>query len=181
MHFESILSTVFAEDTNGKALPLIPQSKINTGISAEFNSDKKIYIHKVFLQDVYKFKQPKIGLFETETNAYNLVNFGMSLKLKTKNQPIHIDLGVKNVFNTEYIDHLSRFKTMGIPNPGRNFYVSLKMSLVKRINPHYSYKNAVNYINQRWTKRWKAGNPDLEILQIWVFSKPQICRYYLVA
>ncbi len=35
-------------------------------------------------------------------------------------------------------------------------------------------------MNQRWTKGREAGNPDLEIPQIWVFSKPQICWYYLV-
>ena len=40
------------------------------------------------------------------------------------------------------------------------------------LNPYYSYKNAVNYMNQQWTKGWAAGTPDLEI--------PQICWYYLV-
>jgi iron complex outermembrane receptor protein len=134
LHLATTLSTVFAEDTNKNALPLIPQSKINNSISAEFNSDRKIFIHKVFLQDVYKFKQPKIGLFETESKAYNLVNLGMSLKIKTKNNPINIDFGVKNAFNTEYVDHLSRFKKLGIPNPGRNYYISVKMNFVNKIN-----------------------------------------------
>ena len=133
LHIESTFATVFAKDTNGKALPLIPQSKINTGISAAFNSDKKCFIHKVFLQDVYKFKQTNIGLFETETNAHNLINIGMSLKLKTKNKPINIDLGIKNVLNTNYTDHLSRFKNMGIPNPGRNFYIALKMNVLNKM------------------------------------------------
>ncbi len=27
------------------------------------------------------------------------------------------------------------------------------------INPLYSYKNIVNYMNQRWTKGREAGNP----------------------
>ena len=134
LHIASTLSTVFAEDTSGKALPLIPQSKINTTISGTFNSDKKCFIHKVFLQDVYKFKQTNIGLFETETNAHNLINIGMSLQLKSKNKPINIDLGVKNLFNTDYIDHLSRFKAMGIPNPGRNFYIALKMNVLNTMD-----------------------------------------------
>jgi outer membrane receptor protein involved in Fe transport len=34
-------------------------------------------------------------------------------------------MGVKNVFNQEYIDHLSRFKSLEIPNIGINFYVGL--------------------------------------------------------
>ncbi|HFS67292.1 MAG TPA: TonB-dependent receptor, partial [Flavobacteriia bacterium] len=134
LHFATTFATVFAEDTNKNPLPLIPQSKLNNSISADFKSDKKIFVQKIFLQDIYKFKQPKIGQFETESKAYNLVNLGMSVKIKAKSNPINIDLGVKNMFNTKYIDHLSRFKDLGIPNPGRNYYISLKMNFVNKIN-----------------------------------------------
>jgi len=37
-------------------------------------------------------------------------------------------LGVKNIFNKEYIPHLSRIKEVagGVPEPGRSFNISLK-------------------------------------------------------
>jgi len=129
LHLSSDFSTVFAEDTNSNALPLIPQSKLNTSINAEFDSDKKISIHKIYLQHIYKFRQARIGLFETETNGYHLVNLGLNLLIKTKGNPIQVDTGVKNLLNKTYIDHLSRFKTASIPNQGINYYISLKMNL----------------------------------------------------
>jgi iron complex outermembrane receptor protein len=129
LHLSSDFSTVFAEDINSNALPLIPQSKLNTSINAEFDSDKKISIHRIYLQHIYKFKQARIGLFETETNEYNLVNLGFNLRIKTKGNSIEVDTGVKNLLNKNYIDHLSRFKMASIPNQGINYYMSLKMNL----------------------------------------------------
>lgn len=133
LHLESNLATVFAEDTNKKALPLIPQTKLNSTISASLKLGHKFQITKVFLQHIYKFKQPRIGLFETESKAYQLLNLGVNTKLKTKKSFLDIDFGVKNLANVTYIDHLSRFKNLGIPNQGINFYVSLKMQLTKKL------------------------------------------------
>jgi outer membrane receptor protein involved in Fe transport len=46
------------------------------------------------------------------------------------NSPIYIGVGVKNILNEVYIDHLSRLKNIQMPHPGRNFYISLKINLV---------------------------------------------------
>jgi outer membrane receptor protein involved in Fe transport len=40
-------------------------------------------------------------------------------------------MGVKNVFNEQYFDHLSRLKILGLNNPGRNFYVNLIIKFSK--------------------------------------------------
>jgi outer membrane receptor protein involved in Fe transport len=39
---------------------------------------------------------------------------------------LNIFWSVNNVFDTEYYDHLSRFKTVGIEEMGRNISVGLK-------------------------------------------------------
>ena len=133
LHFENTLATVFAEDKNKNALPLIPQTKFNTSVNASFSSDKKVSISSIYLQHIYKFKQPKISIFETETNAYHLINLGLNMEVKTKANPIKINLGAKNLFNTKYIDHLSRFKNSGIANQGINFYVGVSFGLDSKI------------------------------------------------
>ena len=134
LHFESNTSTVFAEDKSKNTLPLIPQSKWNTTVSAEFSKNGKINITNIYFQHVYKFRQNRIGDFETSTGAYNLINLGLNIIVKTKNTPVEILVGIKNVFNTKYIDHLSRFKKLNIPNQGRNFHISLKVILNKNMN-----------------------------------------------
>jgi iron complex outermembrane receptor protein len=130
LHIESNLSTVIAEKENGEALPLIPHTKLNTTFSAEISHKGKVRIKNIYIQHIYKFKQERVGLFETNTTDYHLVNLGLNLEIKTKNNPIEVNLGTKNLLNTSYIDHLSRFKSMGIPNSGINFYVGVKISLI---------------------------------------------------
>ncbi|MCF6353068.1 MAG: TonB-dependent receptor [Cyclobacteriaceae bacterium] len=133
LHLESNLSTVIAEDKSGNALPLIPQTRINSTIKAEFVHKEKVQLKNVFLQHIYKFRQERIGLFETATNDYNIINIGLNIEIATKNNPIEITTGIKNLLNTQYIDHLSRFKALEIPNQGINFYIGLKVKINKEL------------------------------------------------
>ena len=131
LHFESNFSTVIANDKNGNSLPLIPQTKLNTTLRAEISHKGKVILKNIFVQHIYKFQQNKTGFFETATNNYNLINIGLKINILTKNNPIEISTGIKNLFNTSYIDHLSRFKTLEIPNQGINYYLGIKLKLNK--------------------------------------------------
>lgn len=127
LHISSNVSVVLAEDKNGNALPLIPQTKINSKIGAEFKDKGKFHFKNIYVQHIYKFDQNRVGQFETPTKGYQLINLGVDAELKLKQQKLIFSTGVKNVLNTKYIDHLSRFKPMNIPNPGINFYVGVKL------------------------------------------------------
>lgn len=133
LHLESNLSTVIAEDKNNNALPLIPQTKINSTIRAEISQKGKIRLKSLYVQHIYKFKQNRISIFETSTNDFNLINIGLSLEIVTENNPIEINTGIKNILNTKYIDHLSQFKKFGIPNQGANFYIGIKLKLNRKL------------------------------------------------
>ena len=133
LHIESDLSSVFAQDADKNALPLIPATKWNTSLKVEFTSKKPVRMENVYVENVYKFAQNRVGQFETTTPGYNLVNMGFNMALGSGSRPFEINGGVKNIFNTEYIDHLSRFKPMGIPNPGINFFLGIKMGFEKKI------------------------------------------------
>ncbi len=133
LHLESNIATVFAEDKNKNPLPLIPQTKTNTTISISLKANKKLAIDNLFLQHIYKFSQPRIGLFETETDAYQLINIGFGARLKSNKNTIVFNFGVKNITNQKYIDHLSRFKDLDIPNQGINFYFGVKMSHITKL------------------------------------------------
>ncbi len=134
LHLKSNFSTVIAEDRNGNLLPLIPQTNLNSTVSAEIPHKGKIKLKNVFVQHIYKFQQNRTGLFETATNDYNLINIGLNLEISSKNNPIEITTGIRNILNTKYIDHLSRFKTLEIPNQGINFYIGIKVKLNKELN-----------------------------------------------
>ena len=124
LHLESSFSNVFAEDLSKNPLPLIPQTRLNNRIKFEINSTKKFRLNNISIQYQYFFKQNRIGLLETESRDYHLLNLGLNMTYGME-RPLLIGLGVRNALNANYIDHLSRLKTLDIPNPGFNVYLSL--------------------------------------------------------
>jgi iron complex outermembrane receptor protein len=133
LHLQSSFSYIYAQDENGNALPLIPQNRINTQVKIEFESDRKFRITDLVIQHSIYFDQNRIGSFETSTSAYNLLHAGLNMQIETKGQPLLLNVGVKNLLNENYIDHLSRLKQIGLIMPGINFYVGLKYNFEKRL------------------------------------------------
>ncbi len=130
LHLESNFSLVLAKNQQQQPLPLIPQPRITTTLKSEQQFNNKRILLQGYIQHIYKFPKNDIALFETPTPGYNLIKLGAKLQISHRNgYSSNISLGVKNAFNTEYIDHLSRFKTWNIPNPGRNFYLKLEFRL----------------------------------------------------
>ena len=133
LHLESNLSTVFAQDKNGQPLPLIPATRLNSTAQVNFSQKGKFQITEIFINYIYKFDQNKVGIFETNSTNYHLLNSGASFKILTKNRPIELSIGARNILNTRYIDHLSRLKPMDISNQGINFYIGLKIGFEREL------------------------------------------------
>ncbi|UKN03679.1 TonB-dependent receptor [Paracrocinitomix mangrovi] len=132
VHLETTFSTIFAEDNSKQALPLIPQSRINTQLKLEFEMKKKFKIEDISIQHLYLFKQNRTAVFETETPSYHLLNLAINMKIDWQN-PLMISIGVRNILNTTYIDHLSRLKYLGISAPGINGFISLRYEFEKSL------------------------------------------------
>ncbi len=125
LHLESSLSTIFAEDDNKNPIPFIPQTRINSQIKIEFESERKFKIEDVVIQHLYFFKQNRLGVLETVSPAYHLLNLSVNFKYEANNE-FFISTGVRNALNSNYIDHLSGLKNFGIPSPGFNIFLSIK-------------------------------------------------------
>ena len=126
LHVQSDLSLVIAKDQDDEDLPLIPPARVNTQLRAEFDEENTFGIQNIFLEHIYKFAQNRVAVEEIPTDAYHLVNAGAQFLLIDGNSPLVFNAGINNIFNAEYIDHLSRFKADGYPNPGRNFFVGIQ-------------------------------------------------------
>lgn len=127
-HFETSFDYTEGRFNEGSSLPLIPQPRVNTLIKIEGNSQNKFKFEDISLQHVYYLPQNNINLNETASVDYHLINIGCNLKLDLK-QELLINLGVRNVLNTRYINHLSQLKPLEIPNPGRNFYLGIDINI----------------------------------------------------
>ncbi len=125
IHLESNLSTVFGEDNNRSALPLIPQSNINTLLKVELKTKTKFRVKDIIVRHQYFFKQNRLGIFETLTPDYNLLNMSVNMIYEGK-QPLSCSVGVKNLLNTAYINHMSGLKNLGLNHPGYNVYFLIR-------------------------------------------------------
>ncbi|PKP12669.1 MAG: TonB-dependent receptor [Bacteroidetes bacterium HGW-Bacteroidetes-3] len=129
LHLESSFETVTGKKQNGDYLPLIPANNWNNTIRTEFNIKDWLNDGFASLNVSSTFNQNNVSGFETASNGYSLVNIGFGGSVKFGKTNFDINLNGNNLFDKSYIAHLSRLKTDGIQNIGRNFIVGVKFNL----------------------------------------------------
>ncbi len=127
LQLESTYAGVVGKQENGKHLPFVPAQKLS--LALKLTKEKM-----AFLEDSYfsarmtkVFDQNKIAHDETATKGYLLVDLSTGTSLRFGKQSLQMELGVKNLFDVKYIDHLSTLKEAALLNPGRNVTLSLKV------------------------------------------------------
>lgn len=129
LHLESSFETVTGEKQNRDYLPLIPANNLNNTIRTEFNIKNWLSDGFASLNISSTFSQKKVSGFETVSNGYSLVNLGFGGSVKLGKINFDLNLNGNNLFDKNYIAHLSRLKVDGIQNIGRNFIVGVKFNL----------------------------------------------------
>jgi len=112
---------VFAESMDGEALPFISPLTLNQVFNIDFGNN-----YSVEIDFIAKAKQSRVSMFEEETDGYSLLNLSGNFKTEFMNNDLNLFWRISNVFDKEYYDHLSRLKTAGIHEMGRNISVGLK-------------------------------------------------------
>lgn len=129
LHFESSFESVTGKKQNGDFLPLIPANNWNNTLRAEFKIKNWLKDGFATLNVSDTFNQDNVSGFETKSNGYTLVNFGIGGDLKFGKTAFNIHLNGNNLLNKSYIAHLSRLKTDGIPNIGRNIVLGINFNI----------------------------------------------------
>ena len=133
LHFESTFENVTGKKQSRSLgsdfLPLIPANNWNNTLRAEFNIKKWLKDGFATFNVSNTFNQNNVSGFETKSNGYTLVNFGIGGDLKFGKTTFNINLNGNNLFDKNYIAHLSRLKTDGIPNIGRNIIVGINFNI----------------------------------------------------
>ena len=124
LHFESTFSWVQTQTATDSSISLIPPARFTNSIRYDFNIGKKLQFKDVMVQHTFMNAQNKVAFNETRSQSYQLVDASLRFIWNIKT-PLHLQIGCKNILNSNYIDHLSRLKNIEMPSPGRNFYLSL--------------------------------------------------------
>lgn len=114
------LSYTYGEFRNThKALPQIPPAK--GLVSLNYNTFASIN-----LTGEYALSQNRTDIFEERTAGYFIMNLSVHKSFGFAGTVNNITLGIQNVLNTSYRNHLSRIKSI-LPEAGRNFSLLYKI------------------------------------------------------
>jgi len=129
LHLQSSYEVVVGKQSNGDYLPLIPANIFTNTIRTEFNV--KQWLKRGFASITLEtnLDQSNVCAFEAPSEGYNLLNIGTGATFKTSKTSFDVSLNLNNALNKTYISHLSRLKTNGVPNIGRNIIVSVKIKV----------------------------------------------------
>lgn len=114
----------------GEDLPLIPAHKLNLESQVETERWGPLeHLHgNVKIRLVAP--QNKVATLESPTPGYALLDCSIGFEAPLGENRLMVHIGVENILNKPYVDHLNRFKAFAL-NPGRNITgrVSLPLSI----------------------------------------------------
>ena len=115
------------EDTN-EPLPLTPAPRAD--VEAEWHTTGLRWAERVYLSAGLQAvtRQTRLGPFDEQTPAYQLLNLGAGLEQTVGGRLIYLEVRVRNATNTRYTDFLSRYKVFAF-GEGRNVVVRLSTGL----------------------------------------------------
>jgi iron complex outermembrane receptor protein len=129
LHLESSFEMVIGKQQNGNYLPLIPANTFKNTIRTEFKISNWLRSGYTNLTITSSLKQDNIGLFEAPTSSYNLVSFGFGGDVTFNSIKFNTNFSINNLFDTKYMHHLSRLKSDGILNAGRNITAGISFKI----------------------------------------------------
>jgi len=121
LSYYTSIEYIFAESSDGEALPFISPLTFNQVFNIDFGSDFSIEV-----DFIAKAKQSRVSQFEEKTDGYSVLNLSGNYMTSFLDNDLNLFWRVSNVFDKEYYDHLSRLKTAGIHEMGRNISLGLK-------------------------------------------------------
>lgn len=129
LHIISSFETVSGKQTNNQNIPLIPANKWNTSIKTEFKNTKNFKDTFTSINVEHLFDQNNPSQFETTSTDYTLLNLSFGTTIQLDKTPIQFQINANNLLDKNYISHLSRLKSDGIPNMGRNIVLRINFSI----------------------------------------------------
>lgn len=88
-----------------------------------------LFIEKPYITIDHKFTaaQNQIVPPEKPTPASHVFGLSLGGTFRCGSQPINVNFGIRNIFDTKYFNHASFYRLIGLPEPGRNFILSLSV------------------------------------------------------
>ena len=109
----------------------MPPSRLQNELKYHWDISSKVEKLELSLSHLWMAAQNRVAFMETPSQDYQVLNLNARLYFEYKGNWI-LQTGVRNLTNANYIDHLSRLKNIGMPAPGRHFYLSIRYQVQKQ-------------------------------------------------
>ena len=133
-------SPLFKSEIIGEYVYSEQVSGAKKGFTLPFSPPPSVLLNLSFTPNFKNFKNTFAGIdfkhFDAQNNivppeektpAYQILNFSMGTDLKWNNQLFKINFQIQNLLNSSNLNHTSFYRIIGVPEPGRNFILSVKI------------------------------------------------------
>jgi iron complex outermembrane receptor protein len=125
LHWEGNFSYLHFQSPQDSAISFLPPTRLQNELQYHWDFSGKIQKIELSISHAWIAAQTLVAFQESTSESYQLLHLNARVQLE-KNGTWILQSGVRNLTNSTYIDHLSRLKNIGMPGPGRHFYISLK-------------------------------------------------------
>lgn len=125
LHWEGGFSYIQFKSPQDSAISLLPPTRLQNELKYHWDFSGSLKKVELSLSHTWIAAQTRVAYQETTSESFQLIHLNARVYLE-KNGSWVLQSGVRNLANSSYIDHLSRLKNIGMPGPGRHFYISLK-------------------------------------------------------
>ena len=119
--------------SDGRNIPMMPPYKLNQEITLIKSKAGKFEHAFLRASGLYVFNQNKTYTNELSTPGYLILNIGTGGNISLYKQPFEISIGVNNLFNKQYFDHMSRLRQYGVNGIGMNAFISISWKITKQV------------------------------------------------
>lgn len=126
LRFETKYSTLVGKRANDNSyLPMMTPTKLTNTLFFNLNDFGKFSNSSINIGLLSTFDQNQVALNELKTQGYSIVNLGLGTTYKKT----IFTLTANNIFDKQYLNHMSRFRSFEIFEPGLNIALSVKIPL----------------------------------------------------
>lgn len=113
--------------TDGYPLPFSPPATLSANISYSGTGQKALKTYVIRFENNYIAPQNRIARNEEKTPQALLFNASANMHWRIGDFSFITDFQVQNIFNTAFLNHLSFYRKLNAPEPGRNIQLIVKI------------------------------------------------------
>ena len=134
LHLGWSMEYIWAQNVDeNRPLPLIPPATGRLELEYELEEIGALFQNVYFtLGPQISSAQERVERNESETEGYFLINAGFGGDVKVGSQLIRVFFRARNLTNENYLNHLSRYRLLNLPEAGRNFTLTLSFPFLIR-------------------------------------------------